>query len=135
MYHGKMSRKLPPISISSLVDLKVVGDDDLHVKLTKQTSTLIHSNITKLLELNANIKFRMVMVPGLNDSESNIITAADFLKSINYDSIELLKYHNIYEEKAKRLGLIQETLNISPEQSLSINTESIRFIQELWYQR
>ena len=131
----KNVKKIAPYIDLFLVDLKVVGDDDLHVKLTKQTSTLIHSNITKLLELNANIKFRMVMVPGLNDSESNIITAADFLKSINYDSIELLKYHNIYEEKAKRLGLIQETLNILPEQSLSINTESIRFIQELWYQR
>ena len=115
----KNVKKIAPYIDLFLVDLKVVGDNDLHVKLTKQTSTLIHSNITKLLELNANIKFRMVMVPGLNDSESNIITAADFLKSINYDSIELLKYHNIYEEKAKRLGLIQETLNISPEQSLA----------------
>ncbi len=102
-----------------LVDLKIVGDDDLHKKYTKQDSALIHSNIKKLLDSNANIKFRMVMVPGYNDTESNIQATADFLKSINYDSIELLKYHNMYEDKAKRLGLVRESLNITPDQSLA----------------
>lgn len=111
--------KLAPYIDLFLVDLKVVGDDDLHIKYTEHDSTLIHSNIKKLLELNANIKFRMVMVPGFNDSENNIEAAAEFLKSINYDSIELLKYNNMYEDKAKRLGLDQPSLNITPEQSLA----------------
>jgi len=110
--------KIAPYIDLFLVDLKVVGDEDLHVKYTKQDSTLIHSNIKKLLDLNANIKFRMVMVPGFTDSESNIQATSAFLKSINYDSIELMKYHNLYEEKAKRLGLDLVSLNITPEQSL-----------------
>ena len=100
-----------------LVDLKVVGDDKLHKKYTKQDSSLIHSNVKKLLDLNANIKFRMVMVPGFTDNESNIRATSDFLKSIGYDSIELMKYHNLYEEKAKRLGLDAASLNITLEQS------------------
>ena len=33
--------------------------------------------------------------------------------------IELLKYHNMYEDKARRLGLGLEPLNITPEQSLA----------------
>ncbi|MGP8152678.1 MAG: pyruvate formate lyase family protein [Smithella sp.] len=102
-----------------LVDLKFVGDDNLHKKYTKQDSFLIHSNIKKLIDSNANIKFRMVMVPGYNDMEGNIKATADFLESINYDSIELLKYHNMYEDKARRLGLVRESLNITPEQSLA----------------
>ena len=89
-------RKIAPYIDLFLVDLKVVGDDDLHVKYTKQDTTLIRSNLKKLLDLGANIKFRMVMLPGLNDSKHNIQAAADFLKSIKHDSIELLKYHNIY---------------------------------------
>ncbi|MEI6578977.1 MAG: pyruvate formate lyase family protein [Eubacteriales bacterium] len=101
-----------------LVDLKVVGDDDLHVKLTKQNSTLIHENIEKLHDADANIKFRMVMIPGLNDIESNIRATSEFLYSMNVDSIELLKYHNMYEDKAKRFGLDVAQLNISAEQSL-----------------
>jgi len=110
--------KISPYIDLFLVDLKVVGDDELHVKYTKHDSTLIHSNLKKLLDLDVNIKFRMVMLPGINDSEKNIQAAANFLKSINYDTIELLKYHNLYEEKAKRLGLDIVSLNISPEQSI-----------------
>jgi len=110
--------KLAPYIDLFLVDLKVVGDEKLHIKYTKQDSTLIHSNIKKLLDLNANIKFRMVMVPGFTDSESHIKATSEFLKSINYNSIELLKYHNLYEDKAKRLGLDYESLNISSKQSL-----------------
>jgi pyruvate formate-lyase/glycerol dehydratase family glycyl radical enzyme len=115
----KNINKLVPYIDLFLVDLKVVGDDDLHVKYTKHDSTLIHDNIKNLLDLNANIKFRMVMVPGFNDGESNIQAASDFLKSINHDSIELLKYHDLYEDKGKRLGLGQPSLKITPEQSLA----------------
>jgi len=109
--------KVAPYIDLFLVDLKVVGDDNLHKKYTKQESTLIHSNIKKLLDLNVNVKFRMVMVPEYTDSERNIKATADFLKSINYDSIELLKYHNMYEDKAKRLGLEIVPLKITLEQT------------------
>ncbi|MHA1148687.1 MAG: pyruvate formate lyase family protein [Promethearchaeota archaeon] len=100
-----------------LVDLKYVGDDKLHYEYTKQDSKLIHSNIQKLLDLNANIKFRMVMVPHYTDNEANIKATADFLKSINYNTIELMKFHNMYEEKVKRFNLDQEPLEITPQQS------------------
>jgi pyruvate formate-lyase/glycerol dehydratase family glycyl radical enzyme len=114
-----------------LVDLKVIGDDDLHKKLTKQDGKLIHSNIKKLIDLKAEIKFRMVMVPGYNDEQSHIKAAADFLKSVNYDSIELLKYHNMYEDKAKRLGLVRESLNITPEQSFESVKKAVALFKSL----
>ncbi len=112
-----------------LVDLKIVGDDDLHKKYTKQDSTLIHSNLKKLLELNASIEFRMVMVPGFNDSERHIQAASDFLRSIKYDSIELLKYNNMYEDKARRLGLDVVPLNITPEESLESVENGVRLFR------
>ncbi|MGK5093012.1 pyruvate formate lyase family protein [Deltaproteobacteria bacterium TL4] len=102
-----------------LIDLKVVGDDKLHVKLKKQESQLIHSNIQKLVALNANIQFRMVVVPKHNNKSSNIKATAEFLKSIKHDSIELLKYHNMYEAKIKRLKLFSPSLNITNEQSIA----------------
>ena len=88
--------KLTPYIDLFLADLKVVGDDSLHKKYTKQDSKLIQDNIEKLIALNAKVKFRMVIVPGYNDRESNIKATADFLKSVNHNSIELLKYHNMY---------------------------------------
>ncbi len=122
--------KVAPYIDLFLVDLKVVGDDNLHMKLTQQDSTVIHSNIKKLLDLNANVKFRMVMVPGYTDGESNIKATSKFLKSIKYDSIELMRYHNLYEEKAKRLGLEVVSLNITPERSLESINKGVKLFKE-----
>ncbi|RJO69520.1 MAG: radical SAM protein [Myxococcales bacterium] len=119
---------LAPYISLFFVDLKVVGDDILHKKLTKQSSRLIHGNIKALLDLNAAIRFRMVMVPGCNDADDNIKAAADFLKSVGHDSLELLKYHNMYEDKAKRLGLTYAALNITNEQAVaSVENAMARF--------
>lgn len=120
-----IERLAPYISLF-LVDLKVVGDDALHKRLTKQGSQQIHSNIQKLIAINTNINFRMVMVPGYNDGEEHIKAAAEFLRSIHRDSIEVLKYHNMYEEKAKRLGLDREALNITNDQALASVKNGIR---------
>jgi formate C-acetyltransferase len=114
-----------------LVDLKIVGDDDLHRKFTKQGSALIHENIRKLISIKANMRFRMVMVPGFNDSERNIKAAADFLKSIGCHSIELLKYHSLYEDKARRLGLAYEPLNITAEQSVASVKNGVELFSSL----
>ena len=102
-----------------LVDLKLVGDDKLHKKHTKQSSRLIHENIRKLIDLKAKVKFRMVMVPGCNDADRNIKAAAKFLKSVGHHSIEVLKFHNMYEDKARRLGLERKALNITNDQALA----------------
>lgn len=114
---GNISEVEPYIDLF-IVDLKAVGDEKLHKKLTGNKGSRIRENIDKLLETKANIRFRMVMVPDLNDSASNIKETAVFLKLAGYDSIELLKYHNMYEEKARRMGLDFTALNISAEKSL-----------------
>ncbi len=112
-------REAAPYIDLFIVDLKLVGDDERHKKLTGQSGELIRENIKKLISLKANVRFRMVIVPGFNDSDDDIKATAAFLKSMGYDSIELLKFHNMYEDKAKRLGLDMESLNITPEQSIA----------------
>ena len=124
-----ISKVVPYVDLF-LVDLKVVGNDKLHIKYTKQDSTLIHENIRKLLDLDANIKFRTVMVPGYTDSKENIQATAEFLKSINYNSIELMKYPNMYVDKADRLGLDIELLNIPLEQSQASLEKGAKLFQE-----
>lgn len=113
-----------------LVDLKVVGNEDRHKEYTKQGSTLIHENIKKLVDLGANIKFRTVMVPGFTDGEKNIKAIAAFLKSINHDTIEVLKYHNIYEEKAKQLGMDLVDLGVTPEQSIAALEKGVALLKQ-----
>jgi formate C-acetyltransferase len=112
-----------------LIDLKVVNNDDLHIKYTRHDSKLIHNNIKKLINLNANIQFRMVIVPGYNDHEKNIKDAADFLKSVNHQSIELLKYHNMYEAKSKHLGISNKSLDINNDQSVDAVRRALDLFQ------
>jgi formate C-acetyltransferase len=123
--------KLAPHVDLFLADLKIVGDDILHKKYTRQDSKIIRDNIEKLIALKANVKFRMVMVPGYNDGENNIRAAADFLKTIHHNSIELLKYHNMYEEKARRLGLASKPLNITNNQSLASVKKAVELFKSL----
>ncbi|HHT83538.1 MAG: pyruvate formate lyase family protein [Christensenellales bacterium] len=112
------------------VDFKAVGDDTLHKRLTQKDSKLIHDNLNKLLSLNANIRFRMVIVPGHNDSEDNIKRTCDLLKEKGFDSIELLKYHNMYEDKAKRMGIDIPMLNISAEESLEALKRAMKLFKD-----
>ena len=100
-----------------LVDFKYVGNEERHKELTGQDSGLIHSNLAKLRAMSANIRFRMAVIPGYNDTEENIEAITRYLKSMNCDQIDLLKYHNAYEDKAKRLNLTRPMLKISMEQS------------------
>ena len=126
----KHVQKLAPHIDLFLVDIKIVGDDVLHKKYTKQDTRLIRANIQKLIELDVNVKFRMVIVPGYNDGEKNIKAAAEFLRSHGHHSIELLKYHNMYEDKAKRLGIVLKSLNISNDQAVaSVKSALERFKQ------
>ena len=126
----KNVEKLTPYVDLFLVDLKIVGNDILHKKYTKQSGRLIHSNIRKLIDLNANVKFRMVMLPGCNDTDSNIKAAAKFLKSAGHHAIELLKYHSMYQDKARRLGLEPEALNFTDDQAVASVKSAVKQFAE-----
>ena len=108
-----------------LVDLKVV-DEDLHRQCTGRSSRRIHENTRRLIDLGAEVRFRMVMVPGWNDHDAAIEAAARLLSSLDHDAIELLKFHDMYEEKARRRGLHRRALDISNEEALASVTNAIQ---------
>ena len=100
-----------------VADLKAI-DPALHKELTGVDNKLILSNLEKLVELGAPLKLRMLMVPGMNDGEEAIQAAAAYVKSLGFDKIELMRYHNMYEGKAKQLGIEVPMLGITGDQSL-----------------
>jgi len=99
-----------------LVDFKA-AENELHKELTGSGSALVLKNFGKLVSAGANISPRMVAVPGYNDSEDNIQAMASHLKSYGFSKIEVLKYYNMHEDKAKQMGLDVPMLNISNDQS------------------
>ncbi|MBT3217826.1 MAG: radical SAM protein [Proteobacteria bacterium] len=101
-----------------LFDLKVVGDEARHQELTGRKLRRVHENLHHLLDANSNVRFRMCIVPGFNDSRANLEALAAKLIAIGHPSIELMRYYNLHEQKAQRLNLPQAPLHISVERSV-----------------
>jgi formate C-acetyltransferase len=99
-----------------LFDLKLVGDPDLHRRLTGVRPEAIARNARRLAAV-ANVRFRMCVVPGHNDDERNVEATAAFLHAVDQPSIELLRYYDMHEAKARRLGLLQQPLHITTQES------------------
>ncbi|WP_299527320.1 glycyl-radical enzyme activating protein [uncultured Lutibacter sp.] len=88
-----------------LIDLKVM-DSKRHNEFTGVTNEKIISNIVELAKTNCEIIFRIPLIKNVNTSEKNIIVTAKFINSLegNRNLINLLPYHNIAENKHKKLG-------------------------------
>lgn len=83
-------------------------DDEEHKKLTGVSNKLILSNIKGAAEMLdpswQSLIIRIPVIPGMNDSEENIIATAKFVKLLKtVDHIELLPYHNLGEMKYDRV--------------------------------
>jgi len=100
-----------------LYDLKYVGDPAQHDKLAGTDGRRVEENLGRLIEAGADVRVRMCMVPDHNDVAPNIEATAALLKTVGQSTIELMRYYNLHETKAQRLGLSQRPLGISAERS------------------
>ena len=99
-----------------LVDLKHM-DSNRHRELTGVPNEPILENARLLMELGANIWFRLPLIEGINDDEENIEATASFIASLNSklsslnsklstlnSIIHLLPYHDVGKDKHRRRG-------------------------------
>jgi pyruvate formate lyase activating enzyme len=87
-----------------LYDIKHM-DPIEHMRLTGKGNQLILDNLRSLAESGRNIIIRFPLVPGVNDGESNIVTMAEFIRSLpGVRKVDLLPYHRLGEPKYGRLG-------------------------------
>ena len=94
-----------------LIDLKVM-DALKHKAFTGVSNEKILKNIIALASTNCELIFRMPLIKGVNTSEENIIKTANFINTLagNRTVINLLPYHNIAENKHKKLGTITSNI-------------------------
>lgn len=92
-----------------LVDLKHM-DSNRHREFTGVPNEPILENARLLMELGANIWFRLPLIEGINDDEQNIEATASFIASLNAKLstlnpiIHLLPYHDVGKDKHRRRG-------------------------------
>lgn len=91
-----------------LFDMKHI-DPDRHLELTGVRNEMILENLQELLKKRHNVKIRMPMLKGINDSEAEIRGVVDFLMPYkdykNFKGIDLLPYHKLGVNKYNQLGM------------------------------
>ena len=91
-----------------LFDIKHM-DSERHAQLTGVRNEMILENLEMLLMKRANVKVRMPLLKGINDSEAEIRAVIDFLtpyKALkNFRGIDLLPYHKLGVNKYIQLGM------------------------------
>lgn len=100
--------KLAEFTDLFLFDMKHI-DPDRHFELTGVRNEMILENLQELLHRRYNVKIRMPMLKGINDSEAEIRGVIDFLMPYrdykNFKGIDLLPYHKLGVNKYNQLGM------------------------------
>ncbi|QAT42366.1 choline TMA-lyase-activating enzyme [Aminipila luticellarii] len=90
-----------------LYDVKQM-DPDKHFEWTGVRNEQILTNLKELLHRRYNVKVRMPMLKGINDSEEEIRQVIEFLMPYrdqkNFKGIDLLPYHKLGVNKYNQLG-------------------------------
>jgi pyruvate formate lyase activating enzyme len=95
--------------ILGLVDLFLFDyketDNDMHRKFTGASNALILKNLDVLYSAGARIVLRCPLVQGLNDNDRHLGGIRDLaLRYPDLAGIEIMPYHNMGVEKARRIG-------------------------------
>jgi pyruvate formate lyase activating enzyme len=88
-----------------LFDLKLM-DPDEHYAATGKRNERILSNARSLAGSGRTVRFRMPLIPGVNDGADNLKQLADFLTSVGLPSIELMPYHQFGRGKYAATGRV-----------------------------
>jgi pyruvate formate lyase activating enzyme len=97
------------LEIGGLVDLFLFdykeSDTARHKDFTGATNDLILKNLSALYESGANIILRCPLIPGVNDTPGHLLGIAEINRGFpSLRGIEIMSYHNIGIDKAKRIG-------------------------------
>ncbi len=106
--------RILPFTDLFLYDIKAISAEK-HKEGTGTDNARILENAKRLSE-KSKILFRIPVIGGFNDSETEMQRIADFLKDISYEKVELLPYHTLGEHKYRALGKKAESFSVpSPE--------------------
>jgi pyruvate formate lyase activating enzyme len=95
-----------PYTDMFLFDLKHM-DSDIHKKYTGHHNEKILKNAALVIEQGADVVFRQPLIPGVNDTASNIEATARFLKKLGERAVrfELMPFHRMGRDKYRALNM------------------------------
>ena len=109
-----------------LADVKFLSDED-YAEYCKAEFSRVKDFLDLTQKMNIPLWIRQVIVPGINDSERNILSLKEFLKKYNnIEKTELLPFRKLCLPKYENLGM-EFKLKDTPEMS----EDKIKQLQKL----
>lgn len=110
-----------------LYDLKLM-DDEEHKKYTNVSNKRILENLRELGKRRANVIARIPIIPGITDSDKNLLELAIFLSSLkSIKEVNLLPYNRLGEKKYKRLNKLNKAEHLQVQSSQRMNELKSKF--------
>ena len=100
-----------------LFDVKHM-DPEKHKELTGVDNAQILANLRQALQSKAEVRVRIPLMPGLNDSEENIAALAAFLGENNHKEVDVLPCHAFGRNKYAALNLSQPVMEAYAPEAL-----------------
>ena len=97
-----------------LYDIKTLNRT-LHKRYTGVDNQLILENALRIADMGKDMTVRMILVPGVNDSDDEITGRLKFIKNLGRSvRVDIIKYHKLGTGKYASLGMI-EMMEGTPE--------------------
>lgn len=80
-------------------------DPEEHKRLTGRDNAVILQNLRALFEAGKQVRIRVPLMPGINDTEKNIAAMAEFLHQYGHDEVDVLPCHTFGHSKYAALNL------------------------------
>ena len=109
--------KILPYTDLFLYDIKAV-DSEIHKNFTGVSNNLILNNLTGLFARTANIRIRIPIIPGVNDTTAETRNIKKFLSEYKPLEIELLPYHSMGEHKYDALNMKMTNFKTPPQSAI-----------------
>jgi pyruvate formate lyase activating enzyme len=110
-----------------LYDVKII-DDREHRKFTGVSNALILSNLKKLDREKKNIIIRFPVIPGITETEENILQVAKFVRGLEaVREIDLLPYNKLGKGKYDKLNRLNRLVDAEPPSTERLSQLRERF--------
>lgn len=127
LFSSQMCSRLSQTIDQFLIDLKHM-DDSPHKRILGVSNQIILQNLHALSDKDLTI--RLPVIPGFNDSETNLRQTARFARHLNVP-LQLLGFHNMGTSKYHALGLSYDYESI-PSMSISQLEEKKEICRQEW---
>lgn len=115
-------------------DLKLMNSEK-HLRLTGVDNDLILKNLKMLAESGSAVAVRIPVLPGVNDDNENFDALSRFLSPLGIRDIDLLPYHELGNDKYRRLNLSCDMEGVAPPTTTELETIAARLRRDGFHVR